>query len=156
MGSMENFLEMIQPIIISAIHTYGYHIKSAEWQDLMQEGRLAALEGLNTWKTGGNKRKAGLKSWVTVYIFSRFKELAKSGYIEEVFVEDIETLPAQMQSWSGEDAQIQEEQDVIRRCPVRYPSEPRMIFLGADIGFTICRRYLLQRTWAEPDSAFRS
>ena len=116
MDSMEDFLDMIKPIILSAIQEYGYHIKGAEWEDLIQEGRLAALEGLNNWKTGGEKPKAGLKAWVTLYIISRFKELAKRGYIAEIFVEDIETLPAEPQTMGSEETEIEAEQDVIRTC----------------------------------------
>jgi DNA-directed RNA polymerase specialized sigma subunit len=86
---MKKFLKQIEPIIKSKIRKYRPYIKNADYNDLMQEGYLAALIAAKRWKI--DRDKAGLMAWSMIHIESRFKELATKSTdtvsMEEVIVE---------------------------------------------------------------------
>ena len=80
---MEKFLRQIEPIIKSKIRKYRPYIKNYEWEDLMQEGYLAALKAANRWKIDTDK--AGLIAWTWIHIDSKFKELSMKSNGREVY-----------------------------------------------------------------------
>ena len=84
---MERFLKQIEPIIKSKIRKYRPYIKNYEWEDLMQEGYLAALKAASCWKIDYDK--AGLIAWTWIHIDSKFKELSMKSNGREVSFEDL-------------------------------------------------------------------
>ena len=84
---MEKFLKQIEPIIKSKIRKYRPYIKNYEWEDLMQEGYLAALKAANRWKIDTDK--AGLIAWTWIHIDSKFKELSMKSNGREVYFEEL-------------------------------------------------------------------
>ncbi|MFH1674286.1 MAG: hypothetical protein ABIF87_12785 [Pseudomonadota bacterium] len=66
-----------------------------DYEDLVQEGRLAALKGFKRWMRHRAKRQAtaSMSSWVYLYVNNRFKELAgkaKLDILSDVCGDDIE------------------------------------------------------------------
>ena len=83
---MKNFLKQIEPIIKSKIRKYRPYIGWADYDDLMQEGYLAALIAAKRWESA--PEKANLMSWTMIHIESKFKELSMKS-IDMVSTEDL-------------------------------------------------------------------
>lgn len=92
---MEKFIKQIEPIIKSKIKKYRPYIKNFDFEDLMQEGYLAALIAANRWKI--HPDKAGLIAWTWIHIESKFKELSMKSNDKEVSIEDLEIEISQEQ-----------------------------------------------------------
>jgi len=69
-------LESVEPIIKKLASKYWFKVKW-EYEDLLQEGRLAALIAFQDWTKHRDKRMASLSSLVYLYVTNRFKELSK-------------------------------------------------------------------------------
>jgi DNA-directed RNA polymerase specialized sigma subunit len=91
---MKNFLKQIEPIIKSKIRKYRSYIRHADYDDLMQEGYLAALIAANRWKIDSDK--AGLMAWTMIHVESKFKELSMKS-IDMVSTEDLKIEISQEQ-----------------------------------------------------------
>ena len=83
---MKKFLKQIEPIIKSKIRKYRPYIRNADYDDLMQEGYLAALIAANRWKIDSDK--AGLMAWTMIHVESKFKELSMKSF-DMVSTEDL-------------------------------------------------------------------
>lgn len=82
-------LEKAKPIILSKIKQYGKYIKGYEFDDLLNEGYVAALEASDKWKKT-EKNGANIFAWVWLQIDCKFKDLAKIGYHKESSLEEME------------------------------------------------------------------
>jgi DNA-directed RNA polymerase specialized sigma subunit len=60
------------------------------YEDLLQEGYLAAMNGIRRWQK--YEGQAAITAWAWIYVVSRYKELSVSGYSDTrvVSYEDIE------------------------------------------------------------------
>ncbi len=85
---MEKFLKQIEPMIRSRIRQYRRHIRNQDFEDLMQEGYLAALVAVKRWKFAPDKQ-ASLKSWVWIHVEAKFKELSMKSIDGEISLEDL-------------------------------------------------------------------
>ena len=65
-------------ILVRSIASKYHHLTPLSYNDLVQEGKLAALKGFKRWMTNqqSNKKAASIKTWTYIYVTSRFKELA--------------------------------------------------------------------------------
>ncbi len=122
---MEKFIKQIEPIIKSKIRKYRPYIKNFDFEDLMQEGYLAALVAANRWKTQPNK--AGLIAWTWIHIESKFKELSMKSNDKEVSMEDldIEISQEQVHAVWGQSSNVMEQdqdeaQEKIARMLIRF------------------------------------
>lgn len=85
----QKIIDESKPIILNKIRQYGRYIKGYEFEDLLNEGYIAALEAVNKWQ-GKRENSANIFAWAWLRIDCRFKELAKIGYIQEESLDDVE------------------------------------------------------------------
>ena len=82
-------LESVEPIIKKLASKYWFRI-NWEYEDLLQEGRLAALIAFQDWTKHRDKRMASLSSLVYLYVMNRFKELSKNDITTEILIDNID------------------------------------------------------------------
>ena len=82
-------LESVEPIIKKLVSKYWFKI-NWEYNDLLQEGRLSALEAFQDWTKYRDKRMASLSSLVYLYVTNRFKELSKKEMTNEILMDNLD------------------------------------------------------------------
>ncbi|MBU0768060.1 MAG: hypothetical protein KJ687_03060 [Proteobacteria bacterium] len=91
-----SILESVEPIIKKLARKYWFKI-NWEYEDLLQEGRLAALKAFQDWTKHKDKRMASLSSLVYLYASNRFRELSKKEMTTEILIDNIdEYVPQQI------------------------------------------------------------
>lgn len=81
-------------ILVRSIASKYQHLTLLSYNDLVQEGKLAALKGFKRWMTNQheNKKTASIKTWTYIYVTSRFKDLAgKKSDVSESEIEAVES-----------------------------------------------------------------
>lgn len=91
-----SFLKKVEPIIRLKAKRYRPYIKGYDYEDLIQEGRVAALEAMEKWmksapgREGEPTRAANPVAWAWLRIEARFRTLGKRGYVGEESFDEIE------------------------------------------------------------------
>jgi len=86
---MEEYLAKIDPIVKNAIKKFRHKISGHSYEDLLQEGRLAAFEALQKWRLYGRSRNSNILYWAKIYIEFQFKNLIEISSMSEVLMEDV-------------------------------------------------------------------
>jgi RNA polymerase sigma factor (sigma-70 family) len=103
-----SILESVEPIIKKLARKYWFKI-NWEYEDLLQEGRLAALKAFQDWTKYENKRMASLSSLVYLYVTNRFKELSKKAITTEILIDNIDEYMPQSVYFENEPPEPEDE-----------------------------------------------